>query len=48
VTLDGFLLDKYQHGLIAQEEVITKAQDPTTIMAKLQEMEAQETAGARR
>src|SRR3989442_3096282 len=36
VTLDSFLLDKYQQGLISQEEVITKAQDPTTILAKLQ------------
>src|SRR6188768_1390519 len=29
VTLDGFLLDKYQLGMISEEEVITKAQDPT-------------------
>jgi twitching motility protein PilT len=40
VTLDSFLLDKYQQGLISQHEVITKAQDPTTILSKLQEMEA--------
>lgn len=40
VTLDSFLLDKYQAGMISQHEVITKAQDPTTILAKLQEMEA--------
>ncbi|MBI4658480.1 MAG: type IV pilus twitching motility protein PilT [Verrucomicrobia bacterium] len=40
VTLDSFLLDKYQLGMISQEEVITKAQDPTTMLAKLQEMEA--------
>src|SRR5207249_4399982 len=40
VTLDSFLIEKYQAGLIAQEEVITKAQDPTTIMAKLQELES--------
>jgi twitching motility protein PilT len=39
VTLDSFLLDKYQQGLIAREEVITKAQDPTTMQAKLQELE---------
>jgi hypothetical protein len=33
--------------MIAQEEVITKAQDPTTILQKLQELEAakQATAG---
>ena len=40
VTLDSFLLEKYQLGMIAQEEVITKAQDPSTIMIKLQELEA--------
>jgi twitching motility protein PilT len=39
VTLDGFLLDKYMAGLIAREEVITKAQDPVTIQSKLQELE---------
>ena len=31
VTLDSFLMDKYQQGMIAREEVITKSQDPTTI-----------------
>jgi twitching motility protein PilT len=40
VTLDGFLVEKYQMGLISQEEVITKAQDPSTILQKLQELEA--------
>ena len=44
VTLDSFLLDKYQLGMISQEEVITKAQDPTTIMAKLQELESAHAA----
>ncbi|HTV76052.1 MAG TPA: type IV pilus twitching motility protein PilT, partial [Candidatus Baltobacteraceae bacterium] len=39
VTLDSFLMDKYQQGLIAREEVINKSQDPTTILAKLQEIE---------
>src|SRR5258707_6402459 len=39
ITLDAFLMDKYQEGLIAREEVINKAQDPTTIMAKLQELD---------
>jgi len=39
ITLDAFLMDKYQEGLIAREEVIHKAQDPTTIMAKLQELD---------
>ena len=46
ITLDSFLLDKYQQGMIAQEEVITKAQDPTTILAKLQELEAGRVAVA--
>src|SRR3954466_4176320 len=39
VTLDAFLLEKYMQGLIAREEVVTKAQDPTTILAKLQEID---------
>jgi twitching motility protein PilT len=39
VTLDAFLMEKYQAGMIAREEVITKAQDPTTILAKLQELD---------
>jgi len=39
VTLDSFLIDKYMAGQIAREEVINKSQDPTTIMAKLQELD---------
>ena len=39
VTLDSFLIEKYQQGMISREEVITKAQDATTIQAKLQELE---------
>jgi hypothetical protein len=39
VTLDAFLLEKYMAGMIAREEVITKAQDSVTMQAKLQEME---------
>jgi twitching motility protein PilT len=46
VTLDSFLLEKYQAGLISQHEVITKAQDPTTILAKLQELDASKAAPA--
>lgn len=46
VTLDGFLLDKYQQGIISREEVITKAQDPATILQKLQEVEAAQAAAA--
>jgi twitching motility protein PilT len=39
VTLDSFLVEKYQAGMISREEVITKSQDPTTIQQKLQELE---------
>lgn len=46
VTLDSFLMDKYQAGMISQHEVITKAQDPSTILAKLQEFEAAKAAPA--
>jgi hypothetical protein len=47
VTLDGFLLEKYEQGMIDEEQVITKSQDPTTVMAKLQEIhEAQAAAEA--
>jgi len=44
VTLDSFLIDKYLSGMISQEEVITKSQDPTTVMIKLQELEASRAA----
>jgi twitching motility protein PilT len=40
VTLDGYLLEKYQQGLISREEALTKSQDPTTMTQKLQEMDA--------
>jgi twitching motility protein PilT len=46
MTLDSFLLEKYNLGLISQTEVITKSQDPTSILAKLQEMEAAKAAPA--
>ena len=45
VTLDAFLIDKYLAGMIAREEVINKSQDPTTIMAKLQELDLAQSAG---
>jgi len=45
VTLDSFLIDKYLAGMIAREEVVTKAQDPVTIQAKLQEMELAQAVG---
>jgi twitching motility protein PilT len=40
VTLDGYLMEKYQQGLIAREEVINKSQDPTSVMQKLAEWES--------
>jgi twitching motility protein PilT len=40
VTLDGFLLDKWQAGMISEEDVITKALDPMTITQKLDELRA--------
>src|SRR6195256_4400380 len=46
VTLDSFLIDKYLAGMIAREEVVTKAQDPVTIQAKLQELELAQAIGA--
>ena len=45
VTLDSFLVEKYLQGMIAREEVINKSQDPTTILAKLQELELAASTG---
>ena len=39
VTLDGYLMEKYQQGLISREEVINKSQDPATVIQKLAEWE---------
>jgi twitching motility protein PilT len=39
-TLDGYLMEKYTAGLIARDEVVNKAQDPTTVIQKLAEWEA--------
>jgi twitching motility protein PilT len=44
VTLDSFLVDKYMQGMISQEEVVTKSQDPATVILKLQEIEASRAA----
>jgi twitching motility protein PilT len=44
VTLDSFLIDKFQAGMISQEEVITKSQDPATILHKLQELQSAQAA----
>jgi twitching motility protein PilT len=46
VTLDGYLLDKYQLGIISREDCVNKSQDPTTMLQKLQELEAAEAAAA--
>ena len=46
VTLDGFLMEKYVQGMTAREEVIQKAQDPTSVQAKLQEWEMQQAIAA--
>ena len=46
VTLDGFLIEKYLAGMIAREEVVTKAQDPVSIQQKLQELELAQAVGA--
>lgn len=48
VTLDSFLIEKWMAGMIAEEEVIAKSQDPTTIHQKVQEIKAaQQEAAAR-
>jgi twitching motility protein PilT len=46
ITLDAWLMNKYQQGMIAREEVITKAADPTTILAKLQELDLEQSANS--
>ena len=48
VTLDGFLMEKYQAGMISREEVINKSQDPTTVIQKLAEWEAAQAEQASR
>lgn len=46
VTLDSFLIEKWQAGLISEEEVVTKSQDPTTILLKIQEIKAAQSEAA--
>ena len=36
-TLDASLTNLYKQGLIAYEELITKSQDPDSVVAKLKE-----------
>ena len=44
VTLDGYLMEKYQQGFISREEVMNKAQDVVTVTQKFQEMDAAQAA----
>ena len=37
VTLDACLMGHYKQGLISYDELITKSQDPDTVVAKLKE-----------
>ena len=46
VTLDSFLIDKWLEGLISEEDVISKSQDPTTIHQKVQEIKAAQQEAA--
>lgn len=46
VSLDAFLMEKYELGLISKEDLVTKSQDPISVMQKLQEMEAAQNARA--
>src|SRR5208282_5201951 len=46
LTLDGFLMEKYQAGIISREEAATKSQDPTTMSQKLAEWEAAQAEAA--
>lgn len=48
VTLDSCLMEKYRAGMISREEVINKAQDPATILLKLQEYDMEQAAKAAR
>ncbi len=47
-TLDSFLVEKWQAGMISEEEVVTKSQDPTTITLKIQEIKAAQAEAAPR
>ena len=51
VTLDASLLDKYERGWIAREELLNRCNDPANVLIKVQEIEekkaAEEAAAAR-
>jgi hypothetical protein len=36
-TLDSYLANLFKQGLISYEELITKSQDPDSVVAKLKE-----------
>jgi twitching motility protein PilT len=46
LTLDSSLMEKYVQGIISRDEVVNKAQDPTTVQAKLQEWEMAQAVAA--
>ena len=46
VTLDSFMMEKWQAGMISKEEVIMKAQDPVTVVQKFKELEAAQPGAA--
>ena len=48
VTLDGYLMELHMKGLISRDEVITKSQDPTTVVQKLDEWDAAQAEAAAR
>ncbi|MBO4287239.1 MAG: type IV pilus twitching motility protein PilT [Kiritimatiellae bacterium] len=39
VSLDNHLLELYQRGMIAYDDLVTKSQDPDTLVAKLRELQ---------
>ena len=45
LSVSPVLLEKYLAGMIAREEVITKAQDAVTIQQKLQELDLASSTG---
>ena len=42
VTLDSLLIEKYAAGIISREDTVNKSQDPTTMIQKLVEWEAEQ------
>jgi twitching motility protein PilT len=46
ITLDAYLMELHMKGVISREEVVTKSQDPTTVVQKLAEWEAAQAEAA--